>query len=158
MNINKLTKLDRYRLIKQLEILSFLSGTNEYDKLISALKYGYEQYYDELIKDIRNPLPEEETRFVDNVLEMYWSFSLMETKNPNAQFLGFCGNTEREYVDYCKFSIETLSRFDELRRDDGYNSHCPSKEIHKKRLERWMELSSHIRFHLSEEEISLVLG
>ncbi|HAQ2670882.1 TPA: YfbU family protein, partial [Enterococcus faecium] len=150
-------KFNRLTLINQFEILKALNPNEEkyYAEKIEILTEGYEYHYSEIFENISDPLPEEDSRFVLDILNMYRdiTFSKNKLKDINSidnyyiQFKGFDFNSSTEFklALYAQFFIEKLNRFQEIVEDSDFNtfnSHKPMRGTYIKFLENYNDLKS----------------
>ncbi|BDP92939.1 hypothetical protein EfmGK923_31120 (plasmid) [Enterococcus faecium] len=108
----------------------------------------YEYHYSEIFENISDPLPEEDSRFVLDILNI----SKNKLKDINSidnyyiQFKGFDlfkgfdfnSSTEFKLALYAQFFIEKLNRFQEIVEDSDFNtfnSHKPMRGTYIKFLE-----------------------
>lgn len=133
-------KEQRLILINQFEILKQLNSydADYYSEKIEILKEGYEYHYDDVFSEVSNPLSEESSKFVIDILNMYRDITFSKNKLSSEDskiladeityFKGFDFNDSLEVRlgGYAQFFIEKLDRFKELVEDkdfDGFNSH-----------------------------------
>ena len=98
----KLTKLERLNLINQYTILAKLSpdDAEHYEELKTILEDGYEIFYSSLDMWISEDMPEEEGKFVLDILDLYRFIEDYKSRSPNSLvlenhysiFLWFDGN------------------------------------------------------------------
>ncbi|EJC3722574.1 YfbU family protein [Enterococcus faecium] len=172
-------KFQRLSLVNQFELLAKFDDQNRsyYERKIEILREGYEYHYDdEIWNELSDPLPEEDSRFVLDVLSMYRDINfskknLNSSDNQNIKlhatyFRGFDYNDPKEIklAFYAKFFIEKLDRFPELVSDkefDGFNSHQLMTSTYNKYLSNYKEVKtlSNYRFgNLSVNLINRILG
>lgn len=144
----EITKRDRLILINQYRILASLNKAeaDHYEELISILENGYSIFYSQLDEWISDDVPEEEGRFVLEVLDLYRAIedAKRATKDSRllahhyAYFRGFDGNNETDHMSFCRFLIEKQGKFQEqkqyLLRNDNLNSHMPMTEKYRRML------------------------
>jgi uncharacterized protein YfbU (UPF0304 family) len=144
----EITKRDRLILINQYRILASLNKAeaDHYEELISILENGYTIFYSLLDEWISDDVPEEEGRFVLEVLDLYRGIEDVKraTKDSRlfahyyAYFRGFDGNNETEHMSFCRFLIEKQGKFQEQRqyllRNDNLNSHMPMTGKYRRML------------------------
>tara|TARA_R110000787_G_scaffold37145_7_gene94603 strand:- start:3420 stop:3935 length:516 start_codon:yes stop_codon:yes gene_type:complete len=165
----KLDKIQRVILANQLKILEALypDDAEFLAPKRTALEEGYALHYEDLAESYYDELPEEECKFVLDVLDMYrsitFSYREMEDKsgvsNEDIRFKGFDGNNETQYMAYCRYFIDDLGRFQELIEGQEYhdfNSHTPMIQIYRDRLASWRELQEN--FFLTKGKIKEILG
>lgn len=151
----QLTKKDRLFLINQYEILKRLDKENPdgYDEYIKILSSGYTIFYDMIDQWIFDEMPEDEGRFVLDILSIYRVIEDYKRKNQSdseikdhhwGTFRGFDGNNETEYMSFTQFIIHTQGKFGEQleyqRKTDNYNSHMPTLQKYKHMVQKWVEL------------------
>lgn len=78
--------------------LKYFSNINPYDvdfysEKIEILKEGYEYHYDDVLGEISNPLPEEKSRFVIDVLNMYRDITFSKVQLSDGNRENFVGVT-----------------------------------------------------------------
>ena len=166
----KLTKLERLNLINQYTILAKLSpeDAEHYEELKTILEDGYEIFYSSLDQWISEDMPEEEGKFVLDILELYRFIEDFKSRNLNSPvldshksiFMGFDGNNEGSYMGFARFLILKQGKFSEqkkyLRKNDHLNSHTPMIKIYREMLERWESLDR--PYHLNEVHVKEILG
>lgn len=88
-------KEQRLILINQFEILQQLNpyDVDFYSEKIEILKEGYEYHYDDVLGEIFNPLPEEKSRFVIDVLNMYRDITFSKVQLSDGNRENFVGVT-----------------------------------------------------------------
>ena len=145
----KLTKLERRLLINQYEILKKLEETDGYDDLITILREGYTALYGNVVSTLYDGLPEQDCRFVLDVLDMYRALEHYYEDNGDeelkkdlfARFAGFDGNNETHMMAFVQFLINGQGKFEEQKRraaeTDGFNSHMPCGDIYDRMLKAW---------------------
>lgn len=145
----KITKSNRLILINQYRILASLdkSEANHYEELIKILENGYAIFYSQLDEWISDEMPEEEGRFVLEVLDLYRAIEDIKRASKDSRLLthsysyfqGFDGNNETDHMGFCRFLIETQGKFQEqkqyLLRNDNLNSHMPMIEKYSRMLD-----------------------
>lgn len=145
----KLEKKDRLMLINQYKILVQLNSneSNYYKELIEILENGYEIFYSMLDQWMDDGMPEEEGRFVLNILDLYRAIEDVKRKTRDEQLLthhhavfsGFDGNNEAGHLSFARFLIEVQNKFQEqkqyLFQNDNLNSHCPMIDKYQRMLE-----------------------
>lgn len=170
MDDNKPLKLNptleqRLILINQYKILEKLypEDAETYARYQEILEDGYTLHYNDLIEYMAKPMPEEEMEFVLDILDLYSTMHLAVYRSANEKykgktiyFPGFDGNNEFEYLKYTRFFIFRLDRFQELKKDDSfesYNTHSPTLETYKAMLAYWRDSSEKNKFILSDEQL-----
>jgi len=165
----EITKRDRLILINQYRILASLNKAeaDHYEELISILENGYTIFYSQLEEWISDDVPEEEGRFVLEVLDLYRAIEDVKraTKDSRllahhyAYFRGFDGNNETEYMSFCRFLIEKQGKFQEqkqyLLRNDNLNSHMPMTAKYRRMLVEANSLSD--KWRMSADDALRVL-
>lgn len=160
---------EKISLINQYKILSKLYPEEEshYQELISIIENGYSIFYSQFKDWISDDLPEDECKFVLNILNLYRAIEDTKRKNKNSSlaqhsysyFQGFDGNEESEYLGFAYFLIKTQGKFaeqqDYLTENDNLNSHCPMKEKYERMLEKWKEYPK--LFSLTPEQVIEIL-
>lgn len=144
----EITKRDRLILINQYKILASLNKAeaDHYEELISILENGYSIFYSQLDEWISEEMPEEEGRFVLDVLDLYRAIEDVKRATKDSRLLahhyaffrGFDGNNETEHMGFCRFLIEKQGKFQEqkqyLLKNDNLNSHMPMTEKYSRML------------------------
>lgn len=163
------TKKERVLLINQYRILAGLNKDDEehYSELIAILENGYEIFYSMVDEWISDDMPEEEGRFVLDILDFYRivedtkrsSKDSRLIEHPFSIFRGFDGNNESEYMSFARFLINQQGKFSEqqdyLRKNDNLNSHMPLVKTYKAMLREWEKMDK--RTSLSVDEVISVL-
>lgn len=135
----ELSKKDRLLLINQYRILAALDKESgaQYFELIEILERGYSIFYSLIDEWVSEDMPEEEGRFVLNILDLYRAIEDIKRASKDQRILshdysffhGFDGNNETQHMAFCRFLIETQGKFQEqkpyLLRNDNLNSHMP---------------------------------
>lgn len=161
----ELTKKDRIFLINQYRILSALNPgeAEHYKELISILQDGYKIFYPLIDEWIDEDMPEEEGRFVLNILSLYRAIEDYKRRHGNAEFReepfqifrGFDGNNETDYMAFCRFLIETQGKFSEQKayfsENDNLNSHMPTSDKYRAMLEKWREFDE--SYNLTKDQV-----
>lgn len=165
----KISKSDRLVLINQYRILSNLdkSEADHYEELIKILESGYAIFYSQLDEWISDEMPEEESRLVLDVLDLYRAIEDVKRASKDSRLLthsysyfkGFDGNNETEHMGFCRFLIEKQGKFQEqkqyLLKNDNLNSHVPMRE----KYSRMLEVARHLpnKWTMSVDEALRVL-
>lgn len=166
----ELTKKDRILLINQYKILAALNKDEEshYLELIEVLERGYEIFYSLVDEWVSEDMPEDEGRFVLNVLDLYRAIEDVKRitkderllKHDYSFFKGFDGNNETEHMAFCRFLIETQGKFQEQRpyklRNDNLNSHMPMIEKYQRMLDVAAGFASTLK--MSPDQVLTVLN
>lgn len=167
----KLHKKDRLLLINQYKILAALDKSEEsrYLELIEILERGYSIFYSMIDEWVSEDMPEEEGRFVLEVLDLYRAIDDVRRSSKDSRlidhmysvFPGFDGNNESEYLGFCRFLIEKQGKFQEqkqyLQKNDGMNSHTPMVEKYRRMLDKKKAIPSTHSWRLTVEQALQVL-
>lgn len=164
-----LTKSERLSLIYQMKILEKLYPEEavKFSQNRIALEEGFTLHYEWIFESLRDEMSEEDCQEVLDILDMYRAitFSLREIDGCDdlenhrlAKFKGFDGNNEGQRMDYVRYFIVELERYDELKQGKlpTFNSHTRMLPTYQKMLERWSEVER--SFEMSREQIAFVLG
>lgn len=164
-----LTKSERLSLIFQMKILEKLypEEAAQFSQNRIALEEGFTLHYEWLFESLRDEMSEEDCQEVLDILDMYRAitFSLQKfdgaddlKKHRLAKFKGFDGNNEGQRMDYVRYFIVELERYDELKQGKlpTFNSHTRMLPTYQKMLQRWDETGR--SFEMSREQISIVFG
>ena len=164
----KLTDIERLILINQFSIRKAVEKNDDYDHLIKILTDGYELFYGDLVSHL-SAVPEDECRFVLDVLDMYRAIDDYKRANPKdmevaelpwSSFPGFDGNNEAHLLGFAQFLIEDQEKFQEQRErkheTDGFNSHMPTVDIYRRMLAIWQGFGG--RFKLTREQVVAILN
>lgn len=167
MKIN-LTNGERLILINQYLILEKLypEEATYYSRNREILENGYTLHYSDLSEGITEEMSEQQQREILDILSMYrvLYFSVKERankeqfKNKKIYFPGFDGNSEVSQLGYVLWFIFKLDRFDELKKEesyDSYNTHSETLPTYRKMLEYWNGLSD--KNKLSDKELTWLL-
>jgi uncharacterized protein YfbU (UPF0304 family) len=144
-----LSKKDRLLLINQYRILASLEkdDASHYNELIKILENGYSIFYSMVDEWISEDMPEEEGRFVLNVLDLYRAIEDVKRKSKSEElddhhysfFMGFDGNNETEYMAFSRFLVQEQGKFREqeryFRKNDNMNSHMPMIPKYRRMLD-----------------------
>lgn len=121
----KLSPAERAILIAQYRTLAAIEDDRDgYKAIITVLERGYESEYEEHIEGLSDPLPEEECRYVRDILWIYYLLKVAKNRdavddpggdrdatgrlrfeNLEPKFPGFDGNSEPARLGYAKFLI-----------------------------------------------------
>jgi len=167
----KLLKKERLLLINQYRILAALDKSEEshYLELIEILERGYSIFYSMIDEWVAEDMPEDEGRFVLEVLDLYRAIDDVKRASKDNRlvshaygvFPGFDGNNESEYLGFCRFLIERQGKFQEqkqyLHKNDGMNSHMPMIGKYRRMLEERKAISSRDSWRLTVEQALKVL-
>jgi uncharacterized protein YfbU (UPF0304 family) len=165
-----LTKKDRVFLINQYRILAALNENeaDHYNELIEILQSGYKIFYSEIDQWVFDDMPEDEGKFVLNILNFYRAIEDLKrscksealSSHYHSIFRGFDGNNETEYMGFARFLINDQGKFAEqqqyLMKNDSLNSHDPMIEKYQRILRKWEELGKN--WKLSEEQALEILN
>ena len=166
----ELSKKDRVFLINQYKILAALypDESKHYEELISILDHGYEVFYSMIDEWISEDMPEEEGKFVLDILNIYRVVDDVKRVGKNEEisehnysfFRGFDGNNETEYMAFARFLVIEQGKFIEqesyLAKNDNMNSHCPMVHKYKAMVDMWKKLGS--KWQLNEHELLQILN
>lgn len=145
----------RATLITQLQILKAVDSHNksDYDERIQILQSGYTIFYDQAIGVSGEEMPEDQCRFVLDVLDMYGMIEDYKSDNPTdkevwdhlrGHFRGFDGNNEGSYLGFARFLVLTQGKDEEQQaytaKNDRMNSHMPMEPTYQKMLSLWKSL------------------
>lgn len=166
----KLSRFDRYKLANQLRILEALYPDEAEDIAIQreAIEHGYELLYRwqmEHIYDGDDVMTAEECLEVWDTLDMFDVISRSMEKSGNAahgknfasKFVGYDGNNETKFMSFAAYTVERLKRFEYVRRERGWNSHMPVRDMYRRMLTVWRSFGSSGRGLLSESQLTEVL-
>lgn len=165
----ELTKKDRVLLINQYKILAALykDDVDHYEELIAILENGYEIFYSMLDEWVSDNVPDEEGKFVLNILDLYRAIDDVKRSSKDANlsehsfaiFRGFDGNNETSYMGFARFLIEKQGKYSEqkdyLRKNDNMNSHMPMIAKYRKMLDKWQEFGN--VYNLTLEQANQIL-
>jgi uncharacterized protein len=163
-----LTLKDRLIISNQLKILEKLypDEASYYSAQRKAIENGYKHHYDDLVTYFFDEMPEEDSKEVVDILDMYraltFSYQNLGDKSgigeTSIRFRGFDGNNEASQLVYVGYFIVDLERFDELKygqKSPDFNSHAPMLDKYRRMLTVWNGLEN--RFELSKEQIIAIL-
>lgn len=165
----KFSDKEKISLINQYKILSKLYPEEEsyYQELTSIIENGYSIFYSQLKGWISDELPEDECKFVLDILNLYRVIEDTKRKNKNSNlaeyrhsyFEGFDGNNESEYLSFASFLIKKQGKFaeqqDYLIKNDDLNSHHQMKEKYDRMLRKWEQYSK--PYSLTLEQVIEIL-
>ena len=165
----ELTKMDRIILINQYEILKRIDSENlsYYDELIEILQNGYLIFYSDVDLSLSEEMPDEESKFVLDILDIYRIIEDYKRDNPGdkvieqhlfSHFKGFDGNYESEYMAFTKFLFKQGKFTEQLvykEKTDNFNSHLPLVPLYKKMVDKWYEMDR--KYSLSKDDLLLIL-
>jgi uncharacterized protein len=166
-----LDKKDRLLLINQYKILAALDKNEEsyYLELIEILQNGYSIFYSMIDQWVSEDMPEEECRFVLEVLDLYRAIEDVKRSTKDNRlinhtygiFRGFDGNNESEYLGFCRFLVDNQGKFQEqkqyIQKNDGMNSHMPMVSKYRRMLAKKNTLVAPESWRLTLEHALLVL-
>lgn len=163
----KIDLIQRLMIVNQYLILEKLYPLEEeiYRNHRIAFENGFEAHYSWATEHILEPLTKSESRFVLDILAMYSSiyFAVRETEvldfNSPYRFDGFDGNGETKLLIYCRYFVNDLDRYQELKYgavEGDFNSHRPTIEIYQDQLDRWKSIEDRIR--LTKKQADMILG
>jgi uncharacterized protein YfbU (UPF0304 family) len=152
--MTKLSPVERAILINQFKIRGTIEGEPDaYQDTIDVLSNGYELEYDEHIDGFGEPLPEDECKYVQDILWIYYLMKLAKNKaavdspsgdrdeggrlrleNFEPKFPGFDGNTEPKQLGYAKHLIEKDGKF--IEHKHYLNSHGAQPD-YRAMIELW---------------------
>lgn len=167
--IMEISKKDRIILINQYRILSYLDSNEaeHYKELIDILENGYQIFYSLIDQWVFDDMPQEKSKFVLDVLNMYRAIEDFKRRNKSEPvageyfsfFRGFDGNEETEYMSFTRFLIEIQGKYSEqtpyLKDNDNLNSHMSTIEKYKSMLAEWNNLEQ--KHQLTEEQVLKIL-
>ena len=133
-----------------------------------AIEHGYKLHYNWITENLYDEMPEEECKFVLDVLDMYRSLNYSYESNnlsdedlkERIRFRGFDGNNETRFMGYAHYFMHDLDRYNELHdRSDypNYNTHHPTLKKYTRMIEKWRSIQGEHRRILSVEEIGKIL-
>jgi uncharacterized protein YfbU (UPF0304 family) len=151
-----LSRTERLLLRNQHEILSRIGKHDEEQNqlAVQVLELGYERYYREHLSIVADaPADPAVGQLVLDVLNMYDALQryLADKKDetlgakPFAQFQGFDGNDEAEYLEFATFIFETKKLYAYLRPNgaqDALNSHFWTLSTYRKMVRVWTEVAN----------------
>ena len=166
---------ERQILVNQFEILKELTESpheeKDFAEKIEILRCGYEVFYSEAFSGTypdSEILPDEEGKFVIDVLSMYSAIHFFLKKHPDEElrkmrhshFEGFDGNNETGHMAFTRFLIEKQGKWSELREyakdNDDFNSHSQNVSTYRRMLAKWNSFGSD-RYDLTRERVAAVL-
>ena len=172
------SRKERLFLVNQYRILQKLSESEsekkEYENLIEALVSGYRIHYHDFFEEFSTvDMPEEDSQYVLDILEMYRGiiFSYMKLMRDKVKisirpedivFPGFDGNDRKEsqYLNYTNYFINSLGRYEEINKINKGNFSAGNCTCNKydRMLSIWRELDSIGRYFMGEERIKELLN
>ena len=167
----KLTRVQRWLLINQHEILAKLEPGGGHARAAEALRCGYELEYEHLaawIYDEKDTLTEEQCREVRAIFSMYTmlkaSFERLEDAGDitasDLTFLGFDGNDQIEgsYMAYAQYVCHDDNQYSQVDRGDAFNSHMPMLSRYQRMLAAWRQIDPDRIRLLTAAEIATILS
>lgn len=158
---DRLNLYNQYTILQKLSLLQGDEYEAEYYELRAKIvSEGYQHDYDMLTECINEDFSHEDAELVWDTLNMYSAiyFSYSKIQNPKLtmeqiKFEGFDGNNEIRSMIYCRFIIDDLGRFPELKENgyNDYNSHCQRCDKYKAMVDKWKGMDK--SFEMSEEQI-----
>jgi len=149
----KLTKAERWILINQCEMLRLMKSDRwhpeQLERCITILQNGYEDWYDECLEEVADPLSKDVSQLVYDILEIYQAIETYKRTHPedremakrhDATFPGFDGNDECEYMGFAVFLIDTMGRYQEIAKANGadnYDSRTPMVPKYRNMASIW---------------------
>lgn len=164
-----LTKFERLLLANQYKILGLLDekDSEEYDLIRTALENGYEAFYEDVfLQHISDGLKIEECKFVVDAMDMYATMQRayrgLEDKSgiseSNLEFAGFDGNHENSYMTYAEFLVHREGHWSILKRaSSGLNSHTPTIELYRRRIQIWKQIPMEGRHQLTRDQLLSIM-
>lgn len=145
----KLSKKERVILANQYKILAAIDSesSSRYKELVEILENGYEIFYCMIDEWYGEEMPEQEGKFVLNILDLYRAIEDVKRRTKDsslishhlAVFRGFDGNNEPSEMAFCRFLIEQQGKFEEQKqyasRSGSFNSHAPMRDKYKRMLD-----------------------
>lgn len=166
----KLDKKDRLIIANQLRILEAThpKEAERYAGYRKALEDGYELHYAGLFECIADPMPPEDSREVQHVLEMFSQMKLAferigktkGIKKDDVRFAGFDPGTEAQPYAYARYLIEDLGRYDEIRdkkKRRDFESTLPTLPMYRRMLEVWKALDDRLRYKLDRVALAQII-
>lgn len=167
----KPTLEQRLILVNQYKILEKLypEDAEMYAQYQEILNNGYTLHYGDLTDYMSEPMKLEEQEFVLNILDLYSTMNLAVYRSKNEKykgktiyFPGFDGNHESKYIGYARFFIFRLNRFEDLKKEDtyeSYNSHGSTLNTYQKMLDYWNTplVENENKFDLSDEKLDWLI-
>lgn len=160
----RLILMNQYKILEKL----YPEDAELYARYEEILNEGYTLHYNDLIEYMSKPMPEKEMEFVLDILDLYNTMHLAVYRSKNEKykgktiyFPGFDGNHEYEYLNYARFFIFRLDRFQELQKKDtfeSYNTHVRTLDTYKSMLEYWNESKNENKFILTEQQLDELIA
>lgn len=145
-----LSQFERLSLLNQYQLLAAADPRGGWNKNVAILQGGYSARYPEIFEALDPEMPEEDCRFVQDVLDMFDALQrpYVDSKSdvPDAfLFAGFDGNNEGAELRYTQFLRETEGRWSYVKvSGSDLNSHFPVKETYRRMMVEWQgQGSSH---------------
>lgn len=170
----ELSKKERLFLYNQYEILKLLNSKDKYavqkyEEHQEVLLNGYKYNYNNLIQGMYDDTPDEVSKFVWDVFNMfralYNSYHDLEEEQKeqinmnDIKFQGYDGNEEGEYYSYANFILENMKRYDEIY-DNGkveLNSHRNMVPTYRKMLDAWVRVRDERYSSLTLKQINEII-
>jgi len=165
----KLTKIERLILSNQYRILASLypDEAKAFETNRKVVEEGYTYQYSWLADHLSSEVPEEDSRYVLDVLDMFsdllFSFDQLTDKSGidayDVKFRGFDGNNETSLMSYARFFVQDLDRYNEFQNHD-FNSHMPTTALYSRMLEVYRPIKAACREgmrRLSKDEIIQII-
>lgn len=161
--VSGLSKVERLKIANQYRILEKLSKGREakhFSVLASIFEHGYVHLYGQAVERVWDEMPDEDSKEVIDILELYRVLLLSLKKLPPAdqeklqkevKFKGFDGNEETGHYLFAQFFCEELDRYNEL---EVINSHNPTLDDYRAQLKKWDRFGRRIK--LTKEEIESI--
>lgn len=161
------TPQQRALLINQFEILKAIEPerAKDHDEKIEILANGYSIFYDDVIW-VSDDMPEDDCRFVLDVLSMYRSLEAFFRDNPDSpalseyysRYRGFDGNDETNLYGFARFLIETQGKFQEQRDNPEFefNSHSHVAGQYQRMVAAWERADK--KYQLTADEVDAIVG
>jgi len=145
-----LSMAERVIIVNQMRILETLypdeAKSIAYNR--QAIESGYPLHYDDVASDLgvhEEALSFDQCIEVLDILSMFRALHFSMEKladkagieNWLVRFEGFDGNNEAGQLAYAEWFCLTGSRFEELHRPEGFNSHSPVLDAYRRMLEEW---------------------
>lgn len=169
-----LSKKERLFLYNQYEILKLLNSKDkymveQYEEYQDVLLNGYKYNYDNLIQGMFDDTPDEVSKFVWEVFNMFRALynSYHELGDDQKEkinleeikFQGYDGNEEGEYYSYSNFILEKMKRYHEIY-DNGkveLNSHSHMVPTYRKMLDAWVKVRDEQYTKLTVKQINAII-
>jgi uncharacterized protein YfbU (UPF0304 family) len=163
----EISENERLILSYLLEILAKLEPEKGYEKDLEVINRGYELHYDTLFGRLSKPIAPEKSKFVLDVLSMYrgiyYSNKNLDSKekfdNRDISFPGFDSQDEIEYMVYCRYFIQELDRFQDIKEIINGTFECGSLKVKKyeSMLKKYEEFKKSQTGHTLSKDVILDL-